>query len=264
MKEDVSFWFKRYQVYDKCIPINELGQWSDKFFTLLFPVHENASLKDEAGFILFYEALFKEFESFVMCSGFKGDVKQLVQELKAYNRVLLENLEADAQAICEGDPAARSINEVVRSYPGFKAIAVHRLAHFLYEKEVMMIPRMLSEYVHGITGIDIHPGAKIGASFCIDHGTGIVIGETCVIGNRVKIYQGVTLGGLSVNKEDADVKRHPTIEDNVVIYAGATILGGATIIGENSVIGGNTFITKSIAADTKVYYNAEGYQKIKS
>lgn len=165
-------------------------------------------------------------------------------------------LEADAQAILAGDPAANSLREVIRTYPGFYAIAVYRLAHEFCQLGVPLIPRILSEHAHTLTGVDIHPSAKIGERFCIDHGTGIVIGETVDIGRDVKIYQGVTLGALSVQKDLAKTKRHPTIGDNVVIYAGATILGGDTVIGEGAIIGGNTWIVKSVAPGDRVYYRA--------
>lgn len=168
-----------------------------------------------------------------------------------------EHLLKDAEAILKGDPAAVSQTEVIRTYPGFFAIAVFRLAHEFYKLSVPLIPRILTEYAHSETGIDIHPGATIGESFCIDHGTGIVIGETVEIGNHVKIYQGVTLGALSVRKELAKTKRHPTIEDRVVIYSGATILGGDTIIGHDSTIGGNVWIVKSVAPHSRVYYRQE-------
>jgi len=167
-------------------------------------------------------------------------------------------LQQDIVAAYEGDPAAKSTMEVVLSYPGVYAIIVHRLAHLLYEKDVPLIPRIMSEYAHSTTGIDIHPGAKIGPGFFIDHGTGVVIGETSVIGQNVKLYQGVTLGALSFEK-DANgrlvkgTKRHPEVEDNVVIYAGATILGGKTVIGRNSQIGGNVWLTHSVPPDSKVY-----------
>ncbi|MCH7408846.1 serine acetyltransferase [Belliella sp. DSM 111904] len=165
----------------------------------------------------------------------------------------------DVDAMFAGDPASKSRAEILRCYPGFYAIAAYRIAHELYLLGVKMIPRIITEYAHSKTGIDIHPGASIGHHFCIDHGTGLVIGETTVIGNYVKLYQGVTLGALSVHKEDADLKRHPTIEDNVVIYSGATILGGNTVIGKNSVIGGNVWLTKSIPANSKIYYQAKMY-----
>jgi len=153
---------------------------------------------------------------------------------------------SDAQAAFAGDPAAKSIEEVILSYPGLEAILIHRIAHFLFEQKLPLIPRMMSEYIHGKTGIDIHPGAQIGEGFFIDHGTGVVIGETAIIGNNVKIYQGVTLGALSVQKELCGKKRHPTIQDNVTIYANATILGGETVIGEGQTIGGNSWIIKSV------------------
>lgn len=159
----------------------------------------------------------------------------------------------DAKFTNASDPAATSVEEVLVSYPGLRAIATHRIASNLYLQKVPIIPRLFSEFAHGATGIDIHPGATIGAEFCIDHGTGIVIGETTKIGDRVKIYQGVTLGALSVSKAVAKKKRHPTVEDNVVIYANATILGGDTIIGKGSVIGGNVWLTHSVPKGSKVY-----------
>ena len=160
----------------------------------------------------------------------------------------------DVEAEYNGDPAANSREEIIFSYPGLFAIFVYRYAHVLYQMKVPFIPRIMTEYAHGETGIDNNPGANIGEYFFIDHGTGIVIGETTDIGNNVKIYQGVTLGALSTRKGQqlSGIKRHPTIEDNVVIYANTTILGGETIIGANSVVAGNTFVTKSIPANTKV------------
>ncbi|MDH5398714.1 MAG: serine acetyltransferase [Cyclobacteriaceae bacterium] len=165
----------------------------------------------------------------------------------------------DVKAMFEGDPAAKTEREVIRTYPGFYAIAAYRIAHKLHELGVVIVPRIITEHAHGKTGIDIHPAAKIGEHFCIDHGTGVVIGETTVIGNRVKIYQGVTLGALSVNKEDAIKKRHPTIEEDVVLYAGATILGGETVIGKGSIIGGNVWIIKSVPAGSRIYYQSRMY-----
>ena len=159
----------------------------------------------------------------------------------------------DAVHIAKFDPASRCVEEVLLAYPGFYCISVYRLAHILYELKVPYIPRIMMEYVHGKTGIDIHPGARIDTPFFIDHGTGVVIGETSVIGKNVKIYQGVTLGATTVEKSLADVKRHPTIEDNVVIYAGSTILGGKTTIGHDSILGGNTWITESILPHSLVY-----------
>jgi serine O-acetyltransferase len=167
---------------------------------------------------------------------------------------LYEILNTDIQAIFNGDPAARSEFEVVRTYPGFYAISFYRLAHTLVKLDVPLLPRILTEHAHSKTGIDIHPGAEIGEYFHIDHGTGIVIGETSQIGKHVKLYQGVTLGALSVAKNMADTKRHPTVEDNVVIYSGATILGGMTIIGHDSIIGGNVWITASVEPHSTVYH----------
>jgi serine O-acetyltransferase len=162
-------------------------------------------------------------------------------------------LALDVQAAMAGDPAANSTDEVILAYPSIAAISVHRLAHFLYQREVPLLPRIMSEYIHHRTGIDIHPGARIGHAFFIDHGTGVVIGETTEIGDRVKIYQGVTLGALSVSREMRGHKRHPTIGDEVTIYAGATILGGDTVIGRGAVIGGNVWVVDSVPAYSKVY-----------
>ena len=186
-------------------------------------------------------------------SGIAGLEDTFFETLPEARQKLLQDL----NAIFLGDPAAKSRAEVIRTYPGFYAIAAHRIAHELHKLGVIIIPRIISEYAHRQTGIDIHPGAQIGNHFCIDHGTGVVIGETTIIGSHVKIYQGVTLGGLSVKKEDARVKRHPTIEDRVVLYAGATILGGQTVIGKGSIIGGNVWLTKSVPPDSKIYYQAK-------
>ena len=168
----------------------------------------------------------------------------------------------DVDAIYQGDPAAKNKEEIIRSYPGFYAIAAYRIAHVLHAFNIKVIPRIITEHAHHRTGIDIHPGAQIDHSFCIDHGTGVVIGETTIIGPHVKIYQGVTLGALSVNKEDANSKRHPTIEAHVVIYANATVLGGKTTIGHNSIIGGNVWITDSVEPHSTVYY-VSGKNQIK-
>ncbi len=168
-----------------------------------------------------------------------------------------EKLIKDAQFILDYDPAAKTLEEIILSYPGFYAIAVYRLAHILYTHNISILPRMMSEQAHSKTGIDISAGAKIGCPFFIDHGTGIVIGETTILGNYVKLYQGVTLGALAVRKEDAAIKRHPTIEDNVVIYAGSTILGGGTTVGHDCIIGGNTWITQSVPSFSVVYHTAQ-------
>jgi len=183
----------------------------------------------------------------------REEALQFLQELPSL-RMLLGK---DVRAAYEGDPAAKSYDEIIFCYPGLLAVVVYRIAHQLHKRGVPLMPRIVSEYVHGLTGIDIHPGASIGESFFIDHGVGVVIGETTEIGDRVRLYQGVTLGALSLPKEEVErlrgKKRHPTIEDDVVIYSGATILGGDTIIGARSVIGGNVWLTESIPPDTRVF-----------
>lgn len=177
---------------------------------------------------------------------------------------LLKQLNADARCIYLHDPAAKSVEEVILAYPGFFAIAVYRISHALHQNEMPLIPRMMSEYAHRLTGIDIHPGAVIGSPFFIDHGTGVVIGESTIIKNKVKLYQGVTLGALQVSKEMQNQKRHPTVEDNVTIYAGATILGGDTVIGKNCTIGGNVWLTNSVPPDSVVYQRTDTKLKKKT
>lgn len=192
-----------------------------------------------------------------LCKPLATDEREVTSIIEGYTRHLPEFhaiLLEDAQAIYKGDPAAKSVDEVILAYPGFLAIAVYRIAHWLHQQRVPIVPRMLAEYAHRMTGVDIHPGATIGRSFVIDHGTGIVIGETTIIHDNVKIYQGVTLGALSVDKSMADTQRHPTIERDVVIYANATILGGKTVIGAGSIVGGNVWITESVAPGSRVYH----------
>ncbi|PSL46670.1 serine O-acetyltransferase [Chitinophaga niastensis] len=170
--------------------------------------------------------------------------------------VIYDELTKDAEAIFQGDPAATCLYEVIRAYPGFYATAFYRIANALHQLKIPLLPRMITELAHSRTGIDIHPGATIAPWFCMDHGTGIVIGETSVIGQHVKLYQGVTLGALSIEKSMARSKRHPTIEEYVVIYAGATILGGDTVVGHHSVIGGNVWLIKSVDPFSRIYYKA--------
>jgi serine O-acetyltransferase len=193
----------------------------------------------------------------IMQPSLKQDASHIATAFIEKLPAIYEMLVTDIEATLAGDPAAQDHYEVIRTYPGFYAIAFHRMAHALHELEVPLLPRIISEYAHSKTGIDIHPGAKIGNHFFIDHGTGVVIGETTNIGSHVKIYQGVTLGALSVSKDMASKKRHPSIEDHVVIYSGATILGGETVIGANSIIGGNVWLTESIPANSKVYNKAQ-------
>jgi len=179
--------------------------------------------------------------------------RQFLAQLPEIRKVLVK----DADFMFESDPAATEVIEVIAIYPGFFALFCYRIAHFLAGLGVNFLPRMIAEYAHRISGIDIHPLASIGSPFSIDHGTGIVIGATAVIGKHVKIYQGVTLGALSVEKSTAAIKRHPSIEDHCVLYAGCTILGGETVVGRNSVIGGNVWLTSSIAPFSVVYHKSE-------
>jgi serine O-acetyltransferase len=230
--------------------------WLDGLLGLLFPELSDHRFRHEREFNQAFGD--SQLELFSILDTMQEDLPGPAMEIE---RAFLDTLPgvhrllcADAAAILSGDPAAVSRTEVIRSYPGFYAIAVHRLAHEFMRLGVPLIPRILSEHAHMKTGVDIHPGATIGERFCIDHATGIVIGETVQIGNDVKIYQGVTLGALSVKKERAKTKRHPTIEDGVVIYAGSTILGGDTVIGAGSIIGGNTWITNSVPPGSRVYY----------
>ncbi|MCP4049355.1 MAG: serine acetyltransferase [bacterium] len=188
--------------------------------------------------------------------------REIVNSLIAYIPELRKILKEDANANFEGDPAARSVSEIILAYPGFQAITVYRISNFIFKKNVPLIPRLMTEIVHSETGIDIHPGANIGSCFCIDHGTGIVVGETALLGNNVKLYQGVTIGALSISK-DIKGKRHPTIKDNVTVYARTTILGGNTEIGNNCIIGGNVWLTKSLPDNAKVYLSSDNSQKIK-
>jgi len=178
--------------------------------------------------------------------------RQFFEQIPELYRIM----NTDVEAILNGDPASRSTFEIIRTYPGFLAISLYRIAHALLKLEVPLIPRILTEHAHSLTGIDIHPGAEIGEYLYIDHGTGIVIGETTVIGDYVKLYQGVTLGALSVEKFMANTKRHPTIENHVIIYAGATILGGETVVGHDCVIGGNVWLTKSVPPGSTVYHQS--------
>ncbi len=221
------------------------------------------SLESFAGnsLAVIYERLYKQIRTALAYTSDEKDENAIRSQAEELTMTFIKKLPTiqdllmkDVEAELLGDPAANSKEEIIFCYPGIFAIFVYRIAHILYEMNVPFLPRIMTEYAHSETGIDINPGATIGEYFFIDHGTGIVIGETTVIGNHVKIYQGVTLGALSTQKgqELSGVKRHPTIEDNVVIYANTTILGGKTVVGENSVVAGNSFVTTSIPRDTKV------------
>ena len=214
--------------------------FTEKLFYMLFDT--NAELNESIDDL---EKLFKEISK-IACRKPEELCDSIWNQYLEKLPMVLKNLNQDADYILENDPASNSIEEVYLAYPGFYAIAIYRLSHELYLLDMLLFSRLMSEYAHQITGTDIHAGATIASPFFIDHATGIVIGETTVIEKYVKLYQGVTLGALSVSKEMKNAKRHPTVQKNVCIYANATILGGETIIGKNSVIGGNTWVTKSI------------------
>ena len=232
------------------------GYWTEEFFQWLFCI--GPQYTDYDFFLNKEKELDGVLYELLCLSGLQEDrIQPLINHLKEKVVVLHQKMEDSLKAIFAFDPAAKSRTEVLVSYPGFFAIAIYRVAHELWINSVPVLPRLISEYVHGKTGIDIHPGATIGDRFFIDHGTGVVIGETTIIGNDVKIYQGVTLGALSVSKAEASIKRHPTIGNNVTIYANATILGGDTSIGDGSIVGGNVWITNSIPDNSLVYHKSE-------
>ncbi|MEP0366292.1 MAG: serine acetyltransferase [Cyclobacteriaceae bacterium] len=251
--------FQAHTECPECPPSKQIIEFFDKLMGVLFPNFSTTPITDKAELECAFDSLRKEMNILVLCTDSEKKVSQFFERLPE----VYDALQKDVEATFKGDPAAQSHAEVIRSYPGFYAIAAHRFAHLMLQLEIESLPRIITENAHSKTGIDIHPGAQIGAYFCIDHGTGIVIGETSVIGDWVKIYQGVTLGALSVNKEDAKIKRHPTIEDHVVIYAGATILGGSTTVGNHSVVGGNVWLTKSIPENSRIYYKAEMHNEDK-
>ena len=229
--------------------LNEMSEWLFCTQRKYQDYHYFQQKEEELNALLIQLLMAEQFtkeEATAIASTFFADCVEL-------HRVLSNDLDA----IFEFDPAAKSKQEVLIAYPGFYAITVHRIAHRLWNKKARIVARLMSEYAHSKTGIDIHPAASIGEHFLIDHGTGIVIGETAIIGEHVKVYQGVTLGALTVEKDAAEDKRHPTIEDNVTIYANATILGGKTVIGKDAVIGGNVWITNSIPAKSLVYHKSE-------
>ncbi len=236
----------------------DAGRFIDKLMRFLFPVTQDcASATDNLEET--YHKLFDQLLCLLrpLDANLSQPTEAIADAFFARLPAIFDDLLFDAQTIADNDPASVGVEEVVAVYPGFYAIAVYRIAHTLLQQQVPLLPRMLTEYAHGQTGIDIHPGAQIGPAFFIDHGTGVVIGETTIIGRNVKIYQGVTLGATHVAKSMAQKKRHPTIEDNVVIYANATILGGRTVIGHDSVIGGNVWLTASVEPYSLVYHQSE-------
>ena len=256
-----EFYLHIYQKQQKieAVPSNqEIADWAMSLMNLLYP--ERLTTPDysvnEIKRILGRQQkeLVRLLNSTKVCENY--DNEHIAADFFDGLPELYRRMNTDINAILEGDPAAKSEFEIIRSYPGFLAIALYRIAHALLNANIPIIPRILTEYAHSITGIDIHPAAHIDEYLFIDHGTGIVIGETTVIGKHVKLYQGVTLGALSVEKYMANTKRHPTILDHVIIYSGATILGGDTVIGEHSTIGGNVWITKSVPAHCTVYHQS--------
>ena len=251
--------YRKHQETERYPPTSEIFRLITKILLILFPEQTRKSyrLQDEIAFAFAHSE--KDLCTILntMKQHLNGEVETVASSFMRQIPIVYEKLLKDVQAIVNGDPAAKSEYEVIRAYPGFYAIAFYRLANVLYKLEVPLLPRVLTEFAHSRTGIDIHPGAEIEPYFFIDHGTGTTIGETAIIGENVKLYQGVTLGALSVTKDQAQVKRHPTIEDNVIIYSGATILGGQTIIGHHSIIGGNVWITKSTLPYTTVYHKPQ-------
>jgi len=241
------------------IPKSAICKFTDDILQLFFPQLSEQKFASEKDILLHLGLLEQDLHKILLGMPLPEATLPELLATSFLDRLpgIYELLLKDAEAIANEDPAALNVEEVIRTYPGFLAIAVHRLAHALHQLQVPLLPRILAESAHARTGIDIHPGARIGSYFCIDHGTGIVIGETTHIGNYVKIYQGVTLGAMSVAKEMANIKRHPTIEDHVVIYAGATILGGNTVVGSNSVIGGNVWLTESVPPYSRLYHKAQ-------
>lgn len=260
-----KFWQKLFFSHKACptcpSPAEVAVFFSDLLGTM-FPDFRKSPFTTEADFEKHVADLKAELERILKYNPVKfpsAEPEDISQKFFDSLPEIYQKINDDVVAMFEGDPAAKSREEVIRTYPGFYAIAAYRVAHALHSMNVQGIPRIITEHAHSRTGIDIHPGAQIGEHFCIDHGTGIVVGETAVIGNHVKLYQGVTLGAVSISKDDAERKRHPTIEDHVVIYAGATILGGETVIGHDSIVGGNVWLTRSVPAYSKIYYQAKMY-----
>lgn len=259
MKESISqfseYLFRINKGYCQEVPsANQTQSFVEALIDLLFPFRARATYTSEE-IREQLEKLEKELGILLIPLGknLDKDIKEICNQYFEKLPVIYRKLLKDAEAFTRSDPASESIEEIILCYPGFFSIATYRLAHGLHQLGVPILPRVMTEYAHSKTGVDIHPGATIGESFFIDHGTGTVIGETAVIGNDVKIYQGVTLGALFVRKDLANQKRHPTIEDNVVIYARSTILGGKTVIGHDSVIGGNVWLTESVLPHSVVY-----------
>jgi len=258
-KKFIKTLFEKHQHTDSIPSRTAICKFTEGLLEFLFPELSEKHYKSSAELEIVADSLFTELKGIFVNIENRMDKKpdQTARMFMDQIPELYVWMMDDAQAIHNGDPASKGVDQVIRTYPGFLATACYRIGHAFCQIGVPLLPRILTEYAHSKTGIDIHPKAKIGTHFCIDHGTGVVIGETTIIGNNVKIYQGVTLGALSVKKEMAKTKRHPTLEDNVIIYAGATILGGNTVIGRNSIIGGNVWITESIPPNSRVYHKPQ-------
>jgi serine O-acetyltransferase len=257
---DDAFVADRFQAHRACAGCpspHDVSAWLDDVLGFVFPELARRRFDDLASFRAHGETLGRRLVGLVHdCPDAAAFAEDVAEGFLSGLAALHARLEEDADATFAGDPAATSRSEVIRSYPGFYAVAAHRVAHALLGRGARMLARMIAAHAHRSTGVDIHPAAQIGHRCCVDHGTGLVIGETAELGDDVKLYQGVTLGGLSVRKEDARTKRHPTIGDRVVIYAGATILGGDTVVGHDSVIGGNVWLTRSVPPFSKLTYRA--------
>lgn len=260
MNHDFHQYLFQKQQQVEAVPSNKkIAGWALRVLSLLYPQLVKTNMASVHGIKEEFNKLKAQLKAILEATQVCEDCDKsiIARSFFEYLPELYRILNTDIEATLTGDPAAKSYFEIIRTYPGFFAIAFYRMAHALLVQNVPLLPRILTEYAHSKTGIDIHPGADIGEHLHIDHGTGIVIGETTKIGKGVKLYQGVTLGALSVDKSLAFTKRHPTVEDNVVIYSGATILGGETVIGHNSVIGGNVWLTSSVPPGSMVYHKPE-------
>lgn len=251
--------FNLQQKTEAVPPNDRIASWALQLICLLYPERSSSffNTPDEIG--QQFDKLEKELADLLNATKACSKDNNVKKARIFFEGIpeLYRVLNTDIEAILEGDPAAHTRFEVIRAYPGFFAICYYRIAHALLDLDTALLPRIITEWAHSATGIDIHPAAEIGEYFFIDHGTGIVIGETCIIGDHVKLYQGVTLGALSVDKNMAYVKRHPTVENHVIIYSGATILGGNTTIGHHSIVGGNVWLTKSIPPYSTVYHRPD-------
>ena len=259
LKEFPNYLFDQYNKFRKEVPsMIKAHNFTDNIINFLFPVKTERRCTQPqielnlAQLQLDFKDLLGPLEK-VLDEPIDINTEKFFKKLPE----IYESLIKDAKIFLDSDPAARSIESVILYYPGFYSIAIYRLSHVLYKLKIPFLPRMIGEYAHSNTGIDIHPGAEIGENFFIDHGTGVVIGETTIIGNNVKIYQGVTLGAIYVKKSMGGKKRHPTIEDNVIVYSGSTILGGDTVVGHDTIVGGNVWLTKSVPSYSVVYHESK-------